>query len=262
MQLVAGNRTHALLGDRSGKAVFAPAPAIEQSECRMSTRALFDAPCRALQRLGFDLLQRFDTASYNASEHARVTGFRLPDFGRARALGLLVANGSSLWRPFVAAVETNARLQQSLHPLNDYTEAAVAELRRVVGLPSIAFYAHGQPPFVPIQRIAEASGLAELSPSHLSVHADVGPWLGLRAVVVFDAEPPASAPLLRSLCHACSRPCLKALDTAIAADHMGRHDSWRAWLAVRDSCPVGRSHRYAEAQIRYHYTKDTRALRE
>jgi methylmalonic aciduria homocystinuria type C protein len=35
-----------------------------------------------------------------------------------------------------------------------------------------------------------------------------------------------------------------------------RDDDWRSWLAVRDACPVGRSARYAEEQIAYHYTKD------
>jgi cyanocobalamin reductase (cyanide-eliminating) / alkylcobalamin dealkylase len=37
-------------------------------------------------------------------------------------------------------------------------------------------------------------------------------------------------------------------------------DTWRAWLAVRDACPVGREHRYGDDQIAYHYAKRRDAL--
>jgi hypothetical protein len=32
-------------------------------------------------------------------------------------------------------------------------------------------------------------------------------------------------------------------------------DQWQLWLKVRDTCPVGKSSRYSEEQIRYHYIK-------
>jgi hypothetical protein len=35
---------------------------------------------------------------------------------------------------------------------------------------------------------------------------------------------------------------------------------WRAWVAVRDACPVGRASRYGDEQIRYHYAKDRGVL--
>lgn len=49
---------------------------------------------------------------------------------------------------------------------------------------------------------------------------------------------------------------MPALDAALGAE------DWRRWLAVRDACPVGRAHRYSDAQIAYHYTKDRGVLRD
>jgi len=33
------------------------------------------------------------------------------------------------------------------------------------------------------------------------------------------------------------------------------------WIALRDSCNVGRNHRYDDDQLLYHYTKDRALLR-
>ena len=35
---------------------------------------------------------------------------------------------------------------------------------------------------------------------------------------------------------------------------------WRAWLAVREACPVGGEHAYGPAQTRYHYTKERASI--
>src|SRR5690606_1388942 len=126
----------------------------------MSTMPLPGAPRVRLRELGFDLLQAFGTAAYNESERARGNEFRLPNFERASSLCLLIGNGKALWEPFVAAVRASAALQCSRHPLDDYTEAAVSELRRGCASRSVAFFAHQREPVVPIQRIAEVAGLA------------------------------------------------------------------------------------------------------
>src|SRR5690606_32501025 len=107
-------------------------------------------------------------------------------------------------------------------------------------------------------------GLAELSPSRLSIHPRLGPWLGLRALSVVDPPPvrQRSAPRRLRLCPPCAKPWMSALSKA-QAEPRPHEESWsRAWLRVRDSCPVGRDARYGDNQIRYHYTKDKRALNE
>ena len=58
-------------------------------------------------------------------------------------------------------------------------------------------------------------------------------------------------------CDECEHACVAALGHALAAP-----DDWRHWLAIRDACPAGRSHRYDERQILYHYTKDRAVLRQ
>ncbi len=217
----------------------------------------------ALAKAGFDLVAAFDTARYNRSELGQGVDFRLQSFGREGALALVVGNTRALWAPFVRAVGTDPRLRSADHPLNRYTEGTFAALQRSEPVRSQVLYGHRDDPRVPIQRVAAVAGLADLSPSHMSVHPRFGPWLGLRAVVVFDCEPPempaSAAPT--SPCQGCTRPCLGALRAALDSTS-GAAGSWQAWLALRDSCPVGRGARYGAAQIRYHYTKSRDALDE
>jgi hypothetical protein len=128
---------------------------------------------------------------------------------------------------------------------------------------SLAFFSHQRQPVIPIQRIAHVSGLAELSPSHLSLHPRVGPWLGLRAVVVFDLPAATISPTAQpGLCEGCAKPCLGALAAATRAGGGPAQSQWEHWLRVRDSCPVGRRARYSMSQIRYHYTKDRSVIFE
>jgi methylmalonic aciduria homocystinuria type C protein len=94
------------------------------------------------------------------------------------------------------------------------------------------------------------------------VHPELGPWLALRAALVLDLTPPEEEPgAARDPCSGCAKPCLPALQSALAAGGAGAvRQHWRAWLAVRDACPEGREARYGEAQIRYHYALDRSAL--
>ncbi|MDX2167772.1 MAG: hypothetical protein SF182_11935 [Deltaproteobacteria bacterium] len=87
-----------------------------------------------------------------------------------------------------------------------------------------------------------------------------GPWIGLRAALVLDRPGPTGPPpRAANPCPDCARTCVPAFERARAAPGE-LADTWPLWLAVRDACPIGRAHRYDEAQIRYHYIKDRRAL--
>lgn len=211
----------------------------------------------ALRTRGFDLVMGFDAASYNRSRQAVGNPFRLPTFDCARPLGLIVAHGAALWPVFLRAIRSDERLERSRHPLDEYTERVVLEVQQLSDSPSQAFFSHRTSPVIPIQRIAEVAGLAGISPSHLSVHPRVGPWLGLRAVIVFAAEyEQESAPPFLHPCERCARPCLGPFERARARPAA----PWQAWLEIRETCPVGREARYSDPQIRYHYTKDAAAL--
>ncbi len=209
----------------------------------------------------FDLIQPFSVRWYNqrAPDHA------LPDFARGNALGWLLASSRAFWAPFIAARHADPALRAAAHPVERYVERVSAELAAALPVPAQVRFAHDGPPrLVAMQKLAEASGLAALSPSHLSVHPVFGPWIALRAVIVCDADGPSGPPPEVARACDCAANCLPALERAMAAGEAscdGVAEAWTHWLAVRDACPIGREHRYSPTQIRYHYTKDRRALR-
>jgi cyanocobalamin reductase (cyanide-eliminating) / alkylcobalamin dealkylase len=207
------------------------------------------APEPVLAAAGFDIVHRFD-----AHRVARELGLdALAD--PARPLGLLVGNTRALWPRFVAARAADPMLASDPDPVDRYTEQTIA--RVLASLDGIAVFAHRRhgERFLPFQRIAVAAGLAALAPTQLLIHPSYGPWLALRAIISCPGAPVFDAARASLPC-ACDATCLSAFTRAQAATGP---DAWRAWLAVRDACPIGREHRYGESQLEYHYTKD-RAL--
>jgi hypothetical protein len=177
-------------------------------------------------------------------------------FGRPRALGIVVGNTRALWPRVVAEADWAAP-----DPVDTYVTGAVAAA--LAGWTWEARWAHD--PAVPIQRLAAEAGLAYLAPSHLCVHPVYGPWLALRALIIVDEDgPEAAAPQVPPPCD-CARGCMAAYARAAAAGVPAGtaelRDRWRAWLAVRDACPVGREHRYADDAIAYHYAGQIPPLR-
>jgi hypothetical protein len=220
--------------------------------------AHFEAECR---RSGLDLLHPFAVADYNAQVSEEQ---RLHDFGRPRALGLLVGNTRALWPYFAEARTRDHELRLAAHPLDRYVVASVARAASALsGRPQVSYFSHvTQPRALPIQRLAELTGFAALSPSHLAIHERHGPWFALRAVVVVDIEGPSQSPSAPARpCQGCPAPCVVAFEQARAASgpvldasSVARHAA--QWIAVRDACPVGRASRYGEEQLRYHYGID------
>lgn len=218
----------------------------------MSAATEFSDQCHAR---GLDLVHEFGIDRELPAESA-LRRLELPDFGRRRTLAFLVGNTRALWPLFERTCREHAALLEAPDPLDCYVVTTVNEARARLRARSFARYAHlAEPNLVPIQRIAQEVGFAHLAPSHLSIHAQHGPWIALRAVVVVDLDGPASLPRAPDPCTACEKPCLRALAQAIA-----HPEQWRAWLAIRDACPVGREARYGKAQLGYHYSKDRTLL--
>jgi methylmalonic aciduria homocystinuria type C protein len=227
-----------------------------------AARDSFRAGC---EEAGLDVVQPFRVDWFNAAVEPSL---RLPDWGRNSTLGIVVGNTRRLWRPFTNAIFNDPELIQRDHPLDTYVETALTDITgRCIGARQVTLWAHQTvPSAIPIQRIAEASGLAYLSPSHLSIHPAFGPWLALRAVVVVDTDgPPGEAPRAPDPCARCAKPCLEPLAQALAlSPDVGRGDverNWRAWALVREVCPEGHAYRYDDEQLRYHYVKDRSILR-
>ena len=191
-----------------------------------------------LAEAGFDIAHAFDTA--RVAELAPALA--------AKRRGILVGNTRALWAPFRAACARE--LAGAADPLERYTEAVVA--RAFPGAPVWFAHRRHDGAFLPFQRIAAAAGLGVLAPTQLVIHPVYGPWFALRAIALVDGEPPTESAPPRVPC--CSGDCPARLDAALRSG-----GDWRAWLAVRDACAVGRAYRYSDEQIAYHYTKN-RAL--
>jgi hypothetical protein len=221
----------------------------------------FETRCHAA---GLDVVHPFCVDWYN---WAVDPSSRIQDFGRPTALGFIVGNSRAFWKVFKADLKVNARLRQAAHPIDDYVMSCLATAARAFPVRQEILWAHTiHPRAFPIQRIAEAAGLACLSPSHLSIHPTYGPWHALRAVVVVDADGPrGAAPRAANPCRQCPKPCMDALDQAMASsgrtpsgETIRRH--WQKWVSVRDACPEGRAYRYADDHIEYHYSKNRAVL--
>ena len=209
---------------------------------------------------GLDLSAAFPVAVYNRSVPE---GYSLPTFGREGPFGIVLGNGRAFWPKFLGAVRESEALRESEHPLNDYVTATIGRLVHALPVAHEVRWAHSSEPSpVAMQRASMIGGLAHTSPSYMSIHPEHGPWIGLRAVIVLDADwasgEPVQAP---DPCTPCPKPCLEALDLAVAASKsapVGKKVSshWKLWLAVRDACPLGRSSRYPDEQCEYHYRSD------
>ena len=223
----------------------------------MTLASLIEKMSEQLAPLGFGLCAGFDVSTYNA---AVPTQFALPTMGRRFPVGVLIGNHRGLWKPFTRAYSEQAALQRSPDPLDQYTEASVYESLRVVSLGHEVRFGHSpEPSPVAMQQLAQVAGLAELTPAHLSVHPTFGPWIALRAAVVFDLDEEVEFAELRGVCDAeTERACAEAFAAALrltdGRGHEAIRETWEAWLAVRDACRVGRAYRYCERQIGYHYT--------
>jgi epoxyqueuosine reductase QueG len=130
------------------------------------------------------------------------------------------------------------------NPLEAYTERVIDAVFPAARI----LYGHRRydGAFVPLQRVAVATGLGALAPNGLVIHPEYGPWFALRAIVITDGEPVPRTPIAQPC--TCTTACADSLARARAGG------DWRAWLAVRDACSL-RRWRYSEEQIRYHYTK-------
>lgn len=229
-----------------------------------------DALAAELADAGFEVFGATHVAAYNATLADAPLGYDLPELAHARALVLVVGNRRALWPRFLRAV-TETELGQHEHPLDQYSVqqigAAAARIASRCGVEHAVRYSFDPAPNgVAIQRLAVLAGAAELAPIGLCVHPSLGPWLSLRAAVVFAVEGPEPS-RARPTCSTCSaQPCMaertrlleqtkkSSLSEAAPSLH------WRDWLALRDACPVGRDARYGERQIAYHYTKDRSVL--
>jgi methylmalonic aciduria homocystinuria type C protein len=189
----------------------------------------------SLAAAGFDIAHAFDAAA--AAHEPGLAALA----GESR-LGLLIGNTRALWPPFTAAL-ADPELAGQPDPLDRYVERT---LDAAFPPPARIFYGHRRYAggFLPLQRLAAATGLGALAPHHLVIHPIYGPWFALRAIAVMAGEPPARQPIAKPC--TCSAACGDRFARAMASM------DWRDWLATRDACEL-RAWRYSEDQVEFHY---------
>jgi len=221
-----------------------------------------------LAAAGLDLVQPLNASWYDA---VVAPEYRLPaPGGRSDRLALVVASSRAFWDPFRACLRAEPERLDRSDPIDDYVADVVHAA--LAGLPvahEVRFSFEPPPRRVAMQRLADVSGLAPLTPAMLCIHPVYGPWIALRAAIVLDlpgVAGPAPVPAPPACVRACHESCMPALARAqaasapdAAADPVAPR--WDLWVAVRDACPVGREHRYPEPLLRYVYTKDREILR-
>jgi cyanocobalamin reductase (cyanide-eliminating) / alkylcobalamin dealkylase len=212
------------------------------------------------RRWGFDLVQPLQVGWYNDGVDGPL---RLEDFGCSEHLAVVVGNTRALWPVWRSALARDAELVACADPLDAYTCRALNDIVSGLEPPVSLRFAHeGGDRRIAVQRLAHVAGLAYLTETHASVHPIYGPWVALRAVVSLAVVGPVGPPpALAHPCGACSRGCWPAFERALvtldgAPSEANLRAHWQTWLAWRDACPVGREHRYSEAQIRYHYLRE------
>ena len=233
--------------------------------------AKLEASADHLLSVGLDLCHWFSVAALNRTVPPDL---RLPTFDRSDPLALLIGNTRAVWPPFMrhlreqlggdagAAEATVVQEMVALggHPLDEWVTQQIADALLMVDCPHALSLGHVmQPSPPPLQRYAEASGFAPLGRGKLSLHPLHGPWISLRAVVVFDAPadaaPHQSSSKVAPSCAACTAPCLTTEVHAPTAEILLKmlSSERRRWIAARQACPVGQGSCFSDAQLAFHY---------
>ena len=170
-------------------------------------------------------------------------------------MGYLIGNTGNIWTPFIEWLSQQPNWSEIADPLETFVEETI---EGCVGQDAHIFWTHETKRYiVPVQRMAHQTGLAYLSAGQFNIHPQFGPWFALRAVVIVSGETECNPPISNP-----STDAIEVQSSALFNRLLESKATWQEWLSLRDLYKVGRTHRYSEAQIRYHYTRDKTVLFE
>jgi hypothetical protein len=228
----------------------------------------------ALHAKGLDIVVPLRLRWYN--DVAPPSSLITPSSGGARgdALVVLVGNSRALWPAFCAAHDTDPVIGDATHPVDLYVARAISTVveSSCATAPPRVFHSQNTSPgnLVAIQRMAHVAGVAHLDEKcHLSIHPTLGPWIALRAVLVFDdLEGPSDEERIETPPNPMDGDAnaRARVDDAFAKACEGYDDPsttlerWQRWVAVRDavfSSTTKHPERYYDDQVLYHYNCQT-----
>lgn len=212
---------------------------------------IYEDISRTLAQFGLVLRGGFEPAAADCVPNV--------DGSRPTATLLMIGNaGRAMWPAFTAGRAATE------NPLDNWTRTVVQPIAEQHL--ARAVYPFEAPP-LPFQRWAERAWPVFRSPMGLLIDAEYGPWHALRAALLF-AQPVAlpEAPQRSSPCATCAtKPCLSACPVGAFGGDGFDYRACRTFLATdagascmsegcqaRAACPVGREHRYEEAQLAFH----------
>jgi hypothetical protein len=193
----------------------------------------------------------------------------LGDTAGYRQLILLGHGGRRLWECVTASGIGGE------HPIDDYCVQTVGRwfAESLPGRRHALLYP-GEAA-IGLQQLGKLAGWHQPSPFMVGIDAEWGSWFAYRAIVLADTDFVPSRPVERqSPCLTCSsQPCLAACPAdALSGDQfsLARCAGYRLEPASacahgclsRQACPVGRIHRYEEAQIKHSYSRSLAMLRQ
>lgn len=227
----------------------------------MSERPLFPGPL--FDQAGLNRQHVFDLDALPAAIRTK-----LGDTANCRQLILLGHAGRQLWQCVQAAGMAGE------HPIDDYVIATVARVfaTQLAGHRYRIVYPGDAP--IGLQQLGTLAGWHQPSPFMVGIDAEWGSWFAYRAVVLADTDFLPFLPVDRSNpCLTCrEQPCLTACPaaalsgTAFALDkciayRQEAQSACQFTCLARSACPVGREHRYSEAQLRHTYGISLRMIR-
>mmetsp|Transcript_11510 Transcript_11510/g.20390 ORF Transcript_11510/g.20390 Transcript_11510/m.20390 type:complete len:276 (+) Transcript_11510:1247-2074(+) len=232
----------------------------------------------ALLSKGLDLSASFPVAAYN--EQARSIeslceleleptsdGSSVSPPLDGKLFGYIVGHSKAVWEPFLDWIANGRASGRGTEPrfISDPLDLFAVETIQSL-LPSHAhcrLYSDLEGPLVALQRVAALANIATVNDTlHLCMHREVGPWLGLRVVIIsdtkLDLDTLPALPQESLLSDEEEKRAKEAFQLAV--NMPAGPERWRAWLALRDVPQLGKAYRYDEDQLKYHYTKSHLAL--
>jgi hypothetical protein len=187
-------------------------------------------------------------------------GPRLEDGSPAQSVMLLGNIGGSMWPAFSAWRQSF----EGPDPLDTWSSEMILPVARNLGATA---YFPSDAPWQPFQQWAMRAEGLKASPLGLLIHPAYGLWHSYRGALGFPFELPEYPAVASHPCETClDKPCLSACPaSAIGVDRLdvaacrsfidirrGDQACMTSGCLARNSCPVGVSFRYPQAQLRFH----------